>query len=94
MTTKTRIVRIGNSRGILVPKVLLDEAGLPEEVEPRVLDQLRTVDRQRLVKQLGALPSQTLSRNTQRPAGDVRGMTPQAGRRVPPAAAAANPSRG
>jgi len=35
MTTKTRIVRIGNSRGIRVPKLLLDEAGLPEEVELR-----------------------------------------------------------
>ena len=35
MTTKTRIVRIGNSRGIRVPKVLLDEAGLPDEVELR-----------------------------------------------------------
>lgn len=35
MTTKTRIVQIGNSRGIRIPKVLLDEAGLPEEVELR-----------------------------------------------------------
>lgn len=35
MTTKTRIVRIGNSRGIRVPKVLLDEAQLPDEVELR-----------------------------------------------------------
>lgn len=33
MTTKTRIVRIGNSRGIRVPKVLLELAQLPEEVE-------------------------------------------------------------
>jgi antitoxin MazE len=33
MTTKTRIVRIGNSQGIRVPKPLLDEAQLPEEVE-------------------------------------------------------------
>ena len=33
MATKTRIVRIGNSRGIRVPKVLLDQAELPEEVE-------------------------------------------------------------
>jgi antitoxin MazE len=33
MVTKTRIVRIGNSRGIRVPKVLLDQAQLPEEVE-------------------------------------------------------------
>jgi antitoxin MazE len=33
MTTKTRIVRIGNSQGIRVPKPLLDQAQLPEEVE-------------------------------------------------------------
>lgn len=33
MPAKTRIVRIGNSRGIRIPKTLLDEAALPEEVE-------------------------------------------------------------
>jgi antitoxin MazE len=33
MVTKTRIVKIGNSRGIRVPKVLLDQAQLPDEVE-------------------------------------------------------------
>jgi antitoxin MazE len=33
MPTKTRIVRIGNSRGIRIPKTVLDEAELPEEVE-------------------------------------------------------------
>jgi antitoxin MazE len=33
MLTKTRIVRIGNSKGIRIPKTLLDEAELPEEVE-------------------------------------------------------------
>jgi antitoxin MazE len=33
MIAKTRIVRIGNSRGIRVPKGLLDHAQLPEEVE-------------------------------------------------------------
>lgn len=33
MTTRTRIVRIGNSRGIRVPKVLLEQAQLPDEVE-------------------------------------------------------------
>lgn len=31
----TRIVRIGNSRGFRVPKVLLDQADLPDEVELR-----------------------------------------------------------
>ena len=33
MTIKTRIVKIGNSRGIRVPKILLDQAQLPDEVE-------------------------------------------------------------
>ena len=33
MTVKTRIVQIGNSRGIRIPKILLDRAGLPEDVE-------------------------------------------------------------
>jgi antitoxin MazE len=33
MPTKTRIVRIGNSQGIRVPRALLAQAELPEEVE-------------------------------------------------------------
>jgi antitoxin MazE len=33
MAAKTRIVRIGNSRGFRVPKVLLEQAQLPDEVE-------------------------------------------------------------
>jgi antitoxin MazE len=33
MSTKTRIVRIGNSRGIRVPRALLEQAELTEEVE-------------------------------------------------------------
>lgn len=33
MTARTRIVRIGNSRGIRVPKSLLEQAQLPDEVE-------------------------------------------------------------
>ncbi len=32
---KTRLVRIGNSRGIRIPKPLIEEAGLSEEVEVR-----------------------------------------------------------
>jgi len=32
---KTRIIRIGNSRGIRLPKPLIEEAGLTEEVEVR-----------------------------------------------------------
>lgn len=33
MIAKARIVQIGNSKGIRVPKVLLDYAQLPDEVE-------------------------------------------------------------
>lgn len=32
MTIKTRIIRIGNSRGVRVPKALLDQAKLPDEI--------------------------------------------------------------
>ena len=35
---KTRLVRIGNSRGIRLPKPLIEEAGLKDEVEIRVSD--------------------------------------------------------
>jgi antitoxin MazE len=30
---KTRLVRIGNSRGVRLPKPLIDQAGLADEVE-------------------------------------------------------------
>ena len=33
MATAARIVRIGNSRGIRIPKALLEQAQLPEDVE-------------------------------------------------------------
>lgn len=33
MATKTRIVQIGNSQGIRIPKGLLEQSELPEEVE-------------------------------------------------------------
>lgn len=33
MKTKARLVRIGNSRGIRLPKPLIEQAGLSEEVE-------------------------------------------------------------
>ena len=35
---KARLVRIGNSRGIRLPKPVIEEAGLTEEVEVRVRD--------------------------------------------------------
>lgn len=33
MIARTRIVQIGNSKGIRVPKVLLEHARLPDEIE-------------------------------------------------------------
>lgn len=35
---KSRIARIGNSRGVRLPKPLIEEAGLAEEVEIQVRD--------------------------------------------------------
>jgi antitoxin MazE len=35
---KTRIVRIGNSQGVRIPKPLLEQSGLGEEVELEVKD--------------------------------------------------------
>ncbi len=35
---KTRLVRIGNSRGVRIPKPLLELAGLEDEVELRVVE--------------------------------------------------------
>lgn len=35
---KTRLVRIGNSRGVRLPKTIIAQAGLTEEVELEVRD--------------------------------------------------------
>jgi antitoxin MazE len=35
---KTHLVRIGNSRGVRLPKPLIEQAGLNDEVELRVRD--------------------------------------------------------
>ena len=35
---KTRLVRIGNSRGVRIPKPLIEQARLGEEVELRVVE--------------------------------------------------------
>lgn len=35
---KTRLVRIGNSRGIRLPKPLIEQAGLGEDLEIQVTD--------------------------------------------------------
>lgn len=35
---KTKLIRIGNSRGVRIPKPLLEQAGLEDEVELRVVE--------------------------------------------------------
>jgi antitoxin MazE len=40
---KTRIVRIGNSRGIRIPKLLLEQSGLDGEVDIRAADGLLVI---------------------------------------------------
>lgn len=42
---KTRLVRIGNSRGIRLPKPLIIQAGLTEEVELHVRDGAIVIER-------------------------------------------------
>jgi antitoxin MazE len=32
-THTTRLIRVGNSRGVRIPKLMIDQAGLEEEVE-------------------------------------------------------------
>ena len=36
---KTRLVRIGNSRGVRIPKPLIEQAGLEDEIELRVVEE-------------------------------------------------------
>jgi antitoxin MazE len=36
---RARIIRIGNSRGIRIPKAILEEAGLSDEVELEVVEE-------------------------------------------------------
>ncbi len=52
---KVTIRKMGNSQGVIIPKPILAQLGLI------VLDQIRTLDRTRLVKRPGALRAPTLA---------------------------------
>jgi antitoxin MazE len=43
MLVKTRIIKIGNSQGIRIPKVLLEQSGIDAEVEIEVLQDCLTI---------------------------------------------------
>lgn len=38
MAMKTKLIRIGNSRGVRIPKPLIEEAGLEDEVQLSVVE--------------------------------------------------------
>lgn len=42
---RTKLVQIGNSRGVRLPKILLQEAGLTEEVEIRASEGVIVIER-------------------------------------------------
>jgi antitoxin MazE len=42
---KTRLVRIGNSRGVRLPKLLIAQAGLTDEVELHAKDGIIVIER-------------------------------------------------
>jgi len=50
-TVKTRIVKIGNSQGIRIPKPVLDQLGFTEEVELEILSEQLIVRTPRLSRQ-------------------------------------------
>jgi antitoxin MazE len=63
---RARIVRVGNSRGVRLPKPLLDEAGLPEEVDIRA-------EPGRIVIEAAARPRTGWAEAAQRLAADTSG---------------------
>lgn len=48
---KTRIVKIGNSQGIRIPKILLEQSGLDVQVELEVMDNQIVIRPQRSRRQ-------------------------------------------
>ncbi len=47
---KARLVNIGNSRGVRIPKPLIEEAGLPEDVELHVRDGMIVISAARVTR--------------------------------------------
>jgi antitoxin MazE len=47
---KTRLVQIGNSRGVRIPKPLIEQADLCEEVELRIEGEAIIIERSRSVR--------------------------------------------
>ncbi len=48
---KTELIRIGNSRGVRIPKPLIDQCGLGKTVELRVSDDCLIISSERTARQ-------------------------------------------
>ena len=48
---KTELIRIGNSRGVRIPKPLIEQCGFGEEVELRVQDECLIISPKRLPRE-------------------------------------------
>jgi len=51
MVVKTELVRIGNSRGIRIPKPIIEQCGLGDRVEMRVEEDRLVISSERLPRQ-------------------------------------------
>jgi antitoxin MazE len=51
MTVRSKIVKIGNSRGIRIPRALLEQAGLTDEVEMKVEDERLIIHAARKIRE-------------------------------------------
>ena len=60
---KTRIIKIGNSQGIRIPKVILEQSGLSEEVELEIQDKQLIIRPTRHTRQGWEEAFRTMSKN-------------------------------
>jgi len=58
---KAKLVRIGNSRGLRLPKPLIEQAGLSEHVELEIRDDTIVISRAGLARQGWAEAAQSLA---------------------------------
>lgn len=67
ITMKARLVRIGNSRGVRLPKAIIDQVGLEDEIELRVEDH-------RLVIVAAGRPREGWAEAARRASAESRGL--------------------
>ena len=60
---KTRIIKIGNSQGIRIPKIILEQSGLSEEVELEIQDKQLIIRPTRHARQGWEDAFRTMSKN-------------------------------